>query len=125
MSFQKGKLYMLRNLSKNTRWNAMTIIGDSLYLAEARNRSGAGCFQDGDVFMCLEDSPDFDVEAFRAGLPRNITEYQQLRRTADAKGAYDQHRTVSFLAPTGQKVSMRVKGNKTKFKKITSRTRVK
>jgi hypothetical protein len=126
MEFQKGKLYMLRSLSKNIRWNAMTIIRGTLYLAEEHRSTVTGsCFRDGDMFVCLEDSPEFDVDAYRATMSPNTLENTQLTRTAEAKQQYDFHRKVSFLTPTGVRAEMRVKGNKTKFKEVTSRTRVK
>ncbi len=122
--FQKGKLYMLRNLTRNTRYNRMMDHDGTLYITDRPTRTGP-TFTDGEVFVCLEDSPEFDVEAFRDTLSPHALEYHRLVRTAEAKAAYDQHRTVTFLTPAGSRARMRVKGNKTKFKAVTSRTRVK
>ena len=124
--FEKGQMYMLRGLSKNKRYDSMVDMGGNLYIADSKVwRDRYARFLDGSLFVCLEDSPEFDTEAHLKTLDPNSLEHHRLRATATAKGAYDYHREVSFLAPNGNRVRMRVKGNKTKFKKVTSRTRTK
>ena len=114
-------------MKKNKRYNAMCDMDGSLYVADSKSW-GIGRyprFTDGALFLCLEDSPEFDVEGFADGLDPRIPEFTRLGATARAKGSYDEHREVTFLSPNGNRVRMRVKGNKTKFKKITKRTKVK
>ena len=125
--FEKGQMYMLRGMKKNKRYNSMCDMDGRLYVADSQ---GWGAdryprFHDGALFLCLEESPEFDVEAHMKTLHPNSLEHHRLEATARAKGAYVYHREVAFLAPNGKRVSMRVKGNKTKFKKVTSRTRIK
>jgi len=125
--FEKGQMYMLRGMKKNKRYDAMCDMDGALYVADSQgswtNRYPR--FNDGAIFVCLEGSPEFDLEAFEKTLSPESLEIHRLAATARAKGAYDYHREVSFLAPNGNRVRMRVKGNKTKFKKVTSRTRTK
>ena len=125
--FEKGQMYMLRGLEKNKRHNAMCDMDGSLYLADSQSwaRGRYTRYTDGAIFVCLQDSPEFDVEAFEKTLSPNSLEHHRLTATAQAKGNYDYHRYVTFLTPAGRRATMRVKGNKTKFKKVTSRTRVK
>ena len=125
--FEKGQMYMLRGLAKNKRHNAMCDMDGSLYLADSQSwaRGRYTRYTDGAIFVCLQDSPEFDVEAFKESLHPAQLEYATLDAVARAKGAHDYHRTVELLTPSGTRVTMRVKGNKTKFKKVTSRTRVK
>jgi len=125
--FEKGQMYMLRGMKKNKRYDAMCDMDGALYVADSRGWGHARYprFTDGAIFVCLEGSPEFDVEAHMKTLHPNSLEHHRLEATARAKGAYDYHREVSFLTPTGNRVRMRVKGNKTKFKKVTSRTRTK
>ena len=125
--FEKGQMYILRGMEKNKRYNAMCDMDGNLYVADSHSWGGAryARFTDGALFLCLEDSPEFDVEAFQRTLDPNLMEYTRNGHTARAKGSYDDHRRVTFLSPQGKRVSMRVKGNKTKFKKVTKRTRVK
>ena len=125
--FEKGQMYMLRGLEKNKRYNAMCDMNGNLYLADSQSwaRGRYTRYTDGAIFVCLQDSPEFDAEAFEKTLSPNSLEIHRLTATAQAKGNYDYHRTVELLTPSGTRVTMRVKGNKTKFKKVTSRTRVK
>ena len=125
--FEKGQMYMLRGMNNNKRYNSMCDMDGRLYVADSQGWHGARYprFYDGAIFVCLEDSPEFDAEGFADGLDPRIPEFTRLGATARAKGSYDEHREVTFLSPNGTRVSMRVKGNKTKFKKVTSRTRVK
>ena len=125
--FEKGQMYMLRGMSKNKRYDAMCDMDGRLYVADSSGWHGARYprFYDGAIFVCLEDSPEFDCDAFEKTLDASAGEYHRLGATARAKGSYDEHREVAFLSPNGKRVRMRVKGNKTKFKKVTSRTRVK
>ena len=125
--FEKGQMYMLRGLAKNKRHNAMCDMNGNLYLADSQSwaRGRYTRYTDGAIFVCLEDSPEFDVEAFKESLHPAQLEYATLDAIARAKSNHDYHRTVELLTPSGTRVTMRVKGNKTKFKKVTSRTRVK
>ena len=128
--FEKGQMYILRGMKKNKRYNTLTDMDGRLYVADSQGWHTRACpnFTDGALFLCLEDSPEFDVEAHQKkerGLDPSLAEYSVMARTARAKGSYDDHREVSFLGPHGKRVRMRVKGNKTKFKKVTRRTKVK
>ena len=125
--FEKGQMYMLRGMSKNKRYDSMTDMDGHLYIAESQGWHAQRYprFTDGAIFVCLEGSPEFDVEAFERTLDAHTLEYSRLGAIARAKASYDEHRSVTFLAPTGKRVRMNVKGNKTKFKKATSRTRTK
>lgn len=131
MKFQKGKLYMLRGIAKNKRYDCMIDYNGHLYINESSPKVGNGWssklprFYDGDVFLCLEDAPEFDCDAFIATLNPNTLEYDQLRRTARAKGSYDQHQTVMMLTPAGGRAELKVKGNKTKFREVKSNKRSK
>ena len=125
--FEKGQMYMLRGMNKNKRYNAMCDMDGSLYVADSQGWSGARYprFYDGAIFVCLEDSPEFDCDAFEKTLDASAGEYHRMGAIGRARASYEYHREVSFLTPNGNRVRMRVKGNKTKFKKVTSRTRVK
>jgi len=125
--FEKGQMYILRGMEKNKRYNSMCDMDGRLYVADSHGYHADRYprFTDGAIFVCLEGSSEFDVEAFQRTLSPNSLEYHRLEATARAVGAHDYHREVVFLAPNGKRVSMRVKGNKTKFKKVTSRTRIK
>lgn len=124
--FEKGQMYMLRGLSKNKRYDSMVVTEDHLYIADSMVwRDRYAQFPDGSIFVCLEDSPEFDTEAHLKTLDPNSLEHHRLRAVAAAKAAYDYHRKVTLLAPNGAVVRMNVKGNKTKFKKVTKRTKVK
>ena len=128
--FEKGQMYILRGMKKNKRYNSLTDMDGRLYVADSQgwHRSTCPTFTDGALFLCLEDSPDFDSEAYQKkerGLDPTLTEWTVLTRTARAMRSYEQHREVAFLAPNGKRVRMMVKGNKTKFKKVTRRTKVK
>jgi len=125
--FEKGQMYILRGMKKNKRYNAMCNMDGTLYVADSRGWGNDRYprFTDGHLFVCLEGSPEFDVEAHMKTLDSSHLEHHRLEATVRAKSAYDYHREVSFLAPCGGRVRMRVKGNKTKFKKVTSRTRTK
>ncbi len=125
--FEKGQMYMLRGLEKNKRHNAMCDMNGNLYLADSQSWASNRFtrYTDGAIFVCLQDSPEFDVEAFKESLHPAQLEYATLDAIARAKSNHDYHRTVELLTPSGTRVTMRVKGNKTKFKKVTSRTRVK
>ena len=116
-------------MKKNKRYKAMCDMDGRLYVADWWSRGwGAGRyprFTDGALFLCLEDSPDFDSEAFQKTLNPTLTELSVLSATARAMQSYEQHREVAFLAPNGKCVRMMVRGNKTKFKKVTRRTKVK
>lgn len=118
---------MLRGMKKNKRYNSMCDMDGNLYVADSRGWGHARYprFTDGAMFICLEDSPDFDSEAFEKTLDASAGEYHRMGAIARAKGSYDYHREVSFLAPNGKRVRMNVRGNKTKFKKVTKRTKVK
>ena len=125
--FEKGQMYMLRGMKKNKRYSSMCDMDGRLYVADSQGYHADRYprFHDGALFLCLEDSPEFDVEAHMRTLDPDSLEHHRLGATARAKGSYDDHREVSFLSPNGKRVRMRVKGNKTKFKKVTKRTRVK
>ena len=125
--FEKGQIYILRGMKKNKRYNSLTDMDGRLYVADSQGWHSQSCptFTDGALFLCLEDSPDFDSEAFQKTLDPTLTEWSALSKTARAMRSYEQHREVSFLAPNGKRVRMMVKGNKTKFKKVTRRTKVK
>ena len=125
--FEKGQMYMLRGMSKNKRYDSMTDMDGHLYIADSQGWHAQRYprFTDGAIFVCLEGSPEFDVEAFERTLSSQRSEYSRLGAIARAKASYEEHRSVTFLAPSGKRVSMLVKGNKTKFKKATSRTRTK
>ena len=128
--FEKGQMYILRGMKKNKRYNSLTDMDGRLYVADSQGWHSQSCptFTDGALFLCLEDSPDFDSEAYQKkerGLDPTLTEWTVLTRTARAMRSYEQHREVAFLAPNGKRVRMMVKGNKTKFKKVTRRTKVK
>ena len=128
--FEKGQMYILRGMKKNKRYNMLTDMDGRLYVADSQGWHSQACpnFTDGALFLCLEDSPEFDVEAYQKkerGLDPTLTEWTVNARTARAMRSYEQHREVSFLGPHGKRVRMSVKGNKTKFKKVTRRTKVK
>ena len=125
--FEKGQMYILRGMKKNKRYNTLTDMDGTLYVADSQGWHSQACpnFTDGALFLCLEDSPDFDSEAFQRTLDPTLTEWSTLTATARAMRSYEQNREVSFLAPNGKRVRMMVKGNKTKFKKVTRRTKVK
>ena len=125
--FEKGQMYILRGMKKNKRYNSLTDMDGRLYVADSQGWGSRSCptFTDGALFLCLEDSPDFDSEAFQRTLDPTLTEWSALTATARAMRSYEQHREVAFLAPNGKRVRMMVKGNKTKFKKVTRRTKVK
>ena len=125
--FEKGQMYILRGMKKNKRYNTLTDMDGRLYVADSQGWHSQACpnFTDGALFLCLEDSPDFDSEAFQKTLDPRLTEWSALGKTAQAMRSYEQHREVAFLAPHGKRVRMMVKGNKTKFKKVKKRTKVK
>ena len=128
--FEKGQMYILRGMKKNKRYNTLTDMDGRLYVADSQGWHSQSCptFTDGALFLCLEDSPEFDVEAHQKkerGLHPSLADYHLTARTARAMRSYEQHREVAFLAPHGKRVRMMVKGNKTKFKKVTKRTKVK
>ena len=125
--FEKGQMYILRGMKKNKRYNTLTDMDGRLYVADSQGWHTRSCptFTDGALFLCLEDSPDFDSEAFQKTLDASAGEYHRLGAVARAMRSYEQHREVAFLAPNGKRVRMMVKGNKTKFKKVTKRTKVK
>ena len=125
--FEKGQMYILRGMKKNKRYNSLTDMDGRLYVADSQGWHSRSCptFTDGALFLCLEDSPDFDSEAFQKTLDPTTAPFSVLTATARAMRSYEQHREVAFLAPNGKRVRMMVKGNKTKFKKVTRRTKVK
>ena len=125
--FEKGQMYMLRGMKKNKRYNTLTDMDGTLYVADSQGWHSQACpnFTDGALFLCLEDSPEFDCDAFEKTLDASAGEYHRMGAIGRARASYEYHREVSFLTPNGNRVRMRVKGNKTKFKKVTSRTRVK
>ena len=125
--FEKGQMYILRGMDKNKRYNALADMDGTLYVADSQGWGHARYprFTDGALFLCIEGSPEFDCEAFEKTLDASLGEYHRTGAIARAKASYDYHREVTFLSPGGNRVRMRVRGNKTKFKKVTKRTRVK
>jgi hypothetical protein len=80
-------------------------------------------FYDGDLFVALQDIDAFDPEAIVESLDGDMTSMRTLSVLERAKAQYDMNTKVTMLSPDGQVVTMRLKGNKTKFKKVTKRTR--
>tara|TARA_B100000131_G_scaffold299428_1_gene319913 strand:- start:1609 stop:1998 length:390 start_codon:yes stop_codon:yes gene_type:complete len=129
MGFQKGKLYMLKGLSRNKHINGMVNLNGELYVCDTSRgwyaHGQSRTYADGDVFACLSDTPDFDPEAIVERLDGDITSMRTLKALEQAKAQYDMNTKVTMLSPDGQVVRMRIKGNKTKFKMVTDRTRKK
>jgi len=128
MGFQKGKLYMLKGLSRNKHITGMVNLNGELYVCDTSrgwytSNKNTRTYADGDVFACLSDAPDFDPEAIVERLDGDITSMRTLKALEQAKAQYDMNMKVTMLSPDGQVVKMRIKGNKTKFKMVTDRTR--
>ena len=122
--FEKGSLYVLRGLAKNKQYVGMMNYNGQLYLSDGKGyASNRPTFYDGDLFVALHDIDAFDAEAIVESLDGDITSMNTLRALEQAKVQYDRETVVTMLSPDGQVVRMRLKGNKTKFKKVTKRTR--
>jgi len=132
MDFVKGNMYMLRGLKNNKRYNSMINWDGDLWISDSRGQYSTPkpCYSDGDIFICIEGSREFDkARAYAEYAEKDAREGIEGRDTDHAveraHSAHDRARMVRFLTPDGTIAAMRVKGNKTKFKKVTSRTRTK
>jgi len=104
-----GKLYMLRGVNKNKKWNRMVVhkgYGDKaqLFLGEYRSYHNCDFYGDGEVFLCVSVTPSEKL----SGSPSSYTQYWTQ--------AY-----ADLLAPNGKIVTLQLAGNKTKFREVKSK----
>ena len=132
MDFVKGNMYMLKGMNNNKRYNRMIDWDGDLWISDAQSSysTNKARYRDGDIFVCIEGSREFDKALAYAEYAEKDAQAGIEGRDADyaverAHSAHERARVVRFLTPSGTVVHMRVKGNKTKFKKVTSRTRTK
>tara|TARA_B000000557_G_scaffold80315_1_gene64425 strand:- start:1569 stop:2003 length:435 start_codon:yes stop_codon:yes gene_type:complete len=135
--FEKGCLYALKGLAKNKQYIGMMNYNGVLYLTDGKGYAGnRPTFYDGDLFVALDDIHAFDREEARReaaerignGSRHGFADEASEERWLDSQAARSQRNwarstNIRLLAPDGNIVSMMLKGNMGKFKKVTKRTR--
>jgi hypothetical protein len=104
-TFEVGQLYRLKGMNKNKKWNCMRRIHDGpelgLYLGEAGVdlELAPNEYADGALFLCIQTER-----------PINVTMERPLA-TAPLQ--------TRMLTPDGFQCTMRVRGNRSKFKRLS------
>ena len=133
--FEKGCLYALKGLAKNKQYVGMMNYNGVLYLSDGKGYAGKKpTFYDGDLFVALQDIYAFDrkeavKEAIRSGHGQRYSNDKAMleqwanRQARRSQRTWARSVSVRLLAPDGSVVSMMLRGNMGKFKKVTKRTR--